>query len=187
MRTKKISLFYKLTDNEIFPPPHASLERKDAWLKGIQQSIPKAGEHRVVKVTYELFNPEVEQQRKFFNGPVVDYYAIQSAQILSGDVPRLTHDQYRETLLSDALGYQIELVGRSERRRKSTSDFTSTQRWHDFLETLKETIFEPNGYEMPDSEAFWEHAKKHGYDQAKVIAIEQLQRRMAAKLSTNEH
>lgn len=138
----------------------------------------------MVRVTYELFNPEVIQQNRFFNGPVVDYFAIQSAEIRSGEVSRLTHNQYRETLLSDALGYEIELVGRKERRRKSTTDFKSVQRWHDFLETLRETVFEPNGYEFPDSEHFWELAKKHTYEQAKVIAIEQLQKRMVAKLST---
>lgn len=181
--TKKISLFYNLTRDDMFPPPAASMHRKEEWLKGIRQSIAKAGESRIVKVTYELFNPEVEQQRKFFNGPVVNYFAIQSSGITSGDVPRLMHDQYRETLLSDALGYEVKLIGRTERRRKSTADFISTQKWHDFLETLRETIFEPNGYEMPNSEAFWELSKKHGYEQAKTISIEQLQRRMIGKMT----
>lgn len=181
MATKKIALFYKLSDSEVFAPPPASITRKDEWLKVLQRSIRKAGEIRIVKVTYELFNPEVDQQRKFFNGPVVDYYAIQSKEIMTGDVPNITHDMVRETLLSDALGYEVQLIDRKERRRKSTADFVSTQKWNDFLETLRETIFEPNGYEMPDSEAFWELAKKHGYEQAKIVSIEQLQRRILAK------
>lgn len=180
--TKKIVLFYKLTDKEVIAPPMASLKRKDDWIHSQQRTISRIEGFRTVKVTYELFNPEVEQQRKFFNGPVVDYYAIQSNDLLSGEVGGPLSDRTRETLLSNTLGYDVQLLDRKERRRKSTSDFTSTQKWNDFLETLRETEFEPNGYEMPDSEAFWELAKKHGYEQAKGIAIEQLRRRLQAKL-----
>jgi len=181
-KTKSISVFYHIERSRVVPPTPASLQRKEEWLKEIQRTIESDWRSRIVQVTYRLINPEVEQQRKFFNGPVIDYYTIQSAEILEGEVPRGMHDRYRETILSDVLGYQVELVGRTERRRKSTSDYTDTQQWHDFLETLRETMFEPNGYEFPDSEAFWEMEKKHGYDQAKKISIEGLQRRYAAKM-----
>lgn len=184
MKTKKITLFYQIGRDETWPPTPVALARKQAWLDEIGRSIRKASELRIVRVTYELFNPEVEQQRKFFNGPVVEYYAIQSGDI-KGPVTREVIDRYRETMLSDLLGYELELVNRKERRRKSTADFVSTQQWHDFLERLREEVFEPQGYEMPDSEAFWEMAKKYGYNQAKVVAIEQLQKRIAAKLSTS--
>ena len=33
MRTKKISLFYKVTQTEVFPPPIAEVERKNRWIK----------------------------------------------------------------------------------------------------------------------------------------------------------
>lgn len=183
MKTKKINLFYTISDSETFPPPPASIARKDAWLKELQRTISKAGETRIVKVTYELFNPEVERVRKFFEGPVVDYWAIQNGDILSGEIPRLERTIARETLLSNTLGYDVQLVGRKERRRKSTSDFNSTQHWADFLETLRETEFDPQGYEFPDSEAFWDIAKKHGYDQSRGIAIEQLRHRITNRLS----
>lgn len=183
--TKKISLFYKITQQGVTDPPAASKVRKDEWLKVISRSIRKKDESRIVKVTYELFNPEIQRMQKFFNGPVVDYYAIQSQDIMTGEVARITHDMVRETLLSDVLGYEVQLVDRKERRRKSTSDFISTQKWYDFLEMLRETIFEPNGYEMPDSEAFWDLSKKHGYEQAKTISLEQLQSRIRSKLSPN--
>lgn len=178
--TKKISLFYILNGNEIAPPDPQALRRKDEWIKHLQSTI-YGKSHRIVRVTYEVFNPEVEQMRKFFNGPVVEYFAIQSADILSGEVSRFTRDKYRETILSDLLGYDVELVGRRERRRKSSGDFENTQQWHDFLESLRETKFDPEGYEFPDSEKFWEIAEKHGYDQAKRIAIEELQKRLIAK------
>lgn len=195
MRTKKITLYYKATHKEIVAPPPASLLRKDAWLKEIQRTISPQkrarrdeklntadAPFRYVKVVYELFNPEVEQQRKFFNGPVVDYWTIQKKDLMSGEVPRIMHDRAREELLSDVLGYDVPMLTRTERRRKSSSDFTSTQKWHDFFETLRETEFDPNGYEFPDSEHFWDLAKKHGYETAHGIAIEQLRKRIQAKM-----
>ncbi len=181
MATKKISLFYQLSDSEIFPPPPANIARKDEWIKYQQRTIAKAGETRIIRVTYEVFNPEIEQQQKFFNGPVVDYYAIQNSEIMTADVPDILRKQTRETILSDVLGYDVQLLTRTERRRKSTTDFRSTQQWHDFLETLRETVFEPSGYRFPDSEEFWILAKKHGYEQSKTIAIESLQKWMIAK------
>lgn len=182
MRTKKITLFYKLSDSEIFAPDGQALRRKDEWIKEVQRSIATAGELRTVRVVYELFNPEVLQQLKFFNGPIVEYFAIQNSDILTGRVPTIIKEKYRETILSEALGYNVELIGGTERRRKSTAEFVSTQQWHDFFELLKETIFEPHGYEMPDSEEFWELSEKNGYDQARKIAIEKLQKRLKAKM-----
>lgn len=184
MRTKKITLFYKISDSETFPPDPQALRRKDMWIEEIRKTISKAGELRIVRVTYELFNPEVENQRKFFNGPIIDYYAIQAGDILSGGVTRDIHDRYRETILSELLGYEIQLIDRKEKRRKSTSDFTSTQQWHDFFERLRETIFEPEGYEMPESEMFWQLSEQYGYEQAKKISIEQLQKRIIAKMKS---
>ena len=185
-RTKEISVFYQITQKAITPPSEVALQRKEDWLKSIQSTIEADWKPRLVKVTYRVVNPEVEQQRKFFNGPVIDYYIIQSTELLEGEVPRELHNKYRETILSEQLGYEVELVDRKERRRKSTADFMETQQWHDFLETLRETMFEPNGYEFPDSEAFWEMSKKHGYEQAKGIALKGLQRRYAAKHRTGE-
>lgn len=182
MRTKKIKLYYQLTPTEVFPPPAASLARKDAWIKEIQRSVEAEEKFKTIEVTYRTFNPHTEQIRKFFEGPVIDYWVIQSNDLLSGEIPSMTHKQARETLLSNVLGYDVQLVGRTERRRKSTAEWTETQEWTDFLETLKETEFEPQGYEMPDSKAFWEIAEKHGLEQAKVIAIEQLRDRMKAKM-----
>lgn len=184
MRTRKIKLYYQLTQKEIFPPPEASLARKDAWIKDIQRSIEADEKYKTIEVTYREVNQHIEQQRKFFNGPVVDYWTIQSQEILEGEVPRMMHDQARETLLSNVLGYNVQLLDRVERRRKSSADFTETQEWNDFLETLRETEFEQQGYEMPDSKAFWGMAQKYGYDQTRGMAIKELQRRLKNRLST---
>lgn len=186
MRTKKIRLFYTVSDKEIFPPPQASITRKDAWIREVQNSIDGAGKVKTIEVQYRVFNPEVEAQQKYFNGPVIDYWVIQGQELLDGEIPRIMHDQARETLLSNVLGYEVTLIDRKERRRKSTADFNDTQEWNDFLETLKETEFEPQGYEMPDSKGFWELVEKYGYNIAQGMAIMELRRRMKAKLSTPE-
>lgn len=182
--TKKITLYYHLSTSEIFAPPGDALARKEAWIKGMQKTIAKQGEMRIIKVTYELFNPEIERQQKFFNGPVISYFAIQDSDILDGPVTHETLTRYRETLLSQLLGYEVQLVEGKEKRRKSTTEFQSVQKWHDFLERVREEFFEPNGYQMPDSEAFWEMAKKHGYEQAKTVAIEALQESIRRRLTS---
>lgn len=158
--------------------------RKDEWIKSIQRGIEADEKFKTIEVTYREFNPHIEKQQKFFNGPVVDYWTIQNREILEGEVPRIMRDQARETLLSNALGYDVQLLDRVERRRKSSADFTEIQEWNDFLETLRETEFEPQGYEMPDSTIFWDMAKKYGYDQARGMAIKELQRRLKNRLST---
>lgn len=183
MRTRKISLFYNVTRTEIIPPPSPVLVRKDAWLKELQASVEADWAPRIVKLTYEIFNPEVEQQRKFFNGPVVEYYAIQNDNLTSGEMAPERKKRYREQILDELLGFDVHLVNRVVRRRKSTGDFRDTQVWHDFLEELREALFDPNGYEFPDSKAFWELAEKVGYDQAKDVATKQLQEKLKRKLA----
>ncbi len=185
MRTKKITLFYELTQKEIRPPAPEKLALKDAWLKEIQMSIPADWEPKIVKVEYQLYNPETSKLRKFFEGPVVEWYVIQATDMLEGRPARSLITQYREDLLMDALGYDIKLLGgQSERRRESTTNFTDTQQWNDMLALLKETHFDPQGYEMPDSDAFWKMAEAIGYDQAKEESIKNLQQRLTKKLST---
>ncbi len=183
MITKSVTLYFKINPKEIIEPPRESMVRKQEWIKEIQKTIPSAWESKIIKVTYSLHNPEIEQQSKFFNGTVVDYYAIQSQDILSGDIPQITRQQAREQLLDSVLGYDVVMLTKTTRRRKSSADFINTQQWNDFLESLRETEFEPNGYKFPDSEAFWKLAKEHGFDQAKEISIEQLRKRMISKNS----
>lgn len=181
MITKKIVLYYKITDTEIFHPDPLAIQKKEEWIKANQRTISKPGEIRTIRLTYELFNPEVEDQRKFFNGPVVEYFAIQSGEIMSGELSKDIRDRYRESILSQILGYEVLLIEGKERRRTSTSEFTDTQQWHDFLERLRETLFEPEGYEMPISEEFWKLSQKYGYDRAKKISIDKLRERIKAK------
>lgn len=180
-KTKKITLWYQATKQGLVPPSPSSMERKESWLKGILGSIEADWKPILIEVTYRLVNPEVEQQRKFFNGPVVEYFAIQNDNLLEGELAPERKKRYREEILDQVLGYDVQLIDRAVRRRKSTGDYTDTQQWHDFLEELRETIFEPNGFEMPDSEAFWELSKQVGYDQAKGISIQKLRERLKKK------
>ncbi len=185
MITKKVSVFYSLTQKEVIPPKPEALARKDEWIKEIQSTIEADWKPIIVKVTYELYDPEVENMMKFFNGPVVEYFAIQSRENLSTEVDGLLKERTRETILDEVLGFDVPLLhGKVKRDRKSTADFKIVQKWYEFLETVKETIFDPQGYEFPKSEEFWENVKKYGYEESKTIAKQLLVDRINKRLST---
>lgn len=170
----------------MIPPPLEAVKRKDDWLREVQKTVEAEWKPKMIKVTYRIHNPEVEQQRKFFNGPVVEYFLIQNREMIEGRPATQEKQRYREAILDDVLGYDIELIDRKVRRRKSTSEFTETQEWHDFLETVRETLFEPNGYEFPESEAFWKLSAEIGHDKAKEAIIDKLQERMAKRIQKIE-
>lgn len=182
MKTKKITLYYSVTNKEVIPPKQSVLDRKDAWLGELMKSVEAEWKPRIVKVTYEIFNPETEQQRKFFEGPVVEFFAVQHEDIYEGEISNEKKKRYRETLLDWALGFDVQLIDkRMVRRRKTTTDFIETQQWSDFLNNLEEGIFEEHGYEFPDSKDYWKLAEQYGYEKAKEISIEQLKRRMRSR------
>lgn len=181
MKTKSITLFYSVTQNEIIPPAILELERKDRWLSDVKKSVEADWKPQIVRVKYDLFDPEIANQMRFFNGTCVKYYAIQNESITAGLPEAELLKRYREEILDEMLGYDVSLVTRTVRRRKSTADFKTVQRWHTFLNTLQETIFDSAGYDFPDSKEFWELVKKYGYDEAERISVEQLQKRMIKK------
>ena len=181
-----MTLYYTLTQKEVLPPSPEAVARKDDWIKQIQREVKSEWEPTTVKVEYRIYNREIGRIRKFFEGPVVEYWLIQKGDIMEGRPESKEKRRARETLLWNTLGYEVELMDRTEKARRSTSDFTDTQEWHDFLEMMRETEFEPNGYEFPDSKAFWEMADKVGYEQAKEAIIDQLQRRMKARMKSPE-
>lgn len=182
MSKKEIKLYYELTQDKITPPSKEALERKDKWIEDKQRQVEAEWKPKKIEVKYREINREVDKMRKFFNGAVVVYWAIQQADMVD-ELPTKEHiERARETLLTEALGYEVELWDRTETRRKSTSDFIEEQEWYDFLETLSETEFEPNGYEFPDSKKFWDLAEKVGYTKAKEVSIEKLQNKIRKKL-----
>lgn len=182
MRTSRITLFYQLTQTEVLPPAAKEVERKDRWIKEVQNTIEANWKPLIIKVVYEMFNPEIEKQRRFFEGACVAYYAIQNSDMLTGTPDTETLRKYREELLDEMLGYDYQTVNKIIRKRKSTADFKTVQNWNTFLQTLEETLFDSAGYEYPNSEHFWEMVKKHGYDDAKRIVVEQLQARLKKRV-----
>lgn len=178
MTTKRITLLYKLTQKEIVPPPARDVSRKDAWIAGLQKTVEADWKPLHIKVTYELFDPEVLQQMRFFNGVCVLYYAMQDLDMTEGEPDSRTIERYREDILDEMLGYDYQAVRKVLRKRKSTADFKSVQAWVNFLNTLEETIFESAGYEFPDSKEFLELEKEHGHEQARGIMIKKLQDRI---------
>lgn len=181
-RTKSITLAYKLTQTEIIPPSPKDVARKDEWIKTLQHEVEADYKPLIVKVRYEIFNPEIEQQRRFFEGACVEYYAIQNKDMVAGRPDPVMLKQYREEILDEMLGFDYKTVNKIIRTRESTADFKTVQAWHTFLQKLEETIFDSAGYEFPDSKKFWELAKAHGYDQARQIVIDQLQASMQKRV-----
>ncbi len=183
MLTKSITQFFKVTPNGVEHPTPEANARKEEWLRIIQRTIVTKEKPVILKSVTTIHNPQIENMVKFFNGAVVDYYLIQSKDLLSGELPLIMRKQAREELLDSAMGYELKMLTKTSRRRKSTADFTNTQQWNDLLKKLEETEFEPNGYEFPNSEEFWKLVSKHGYTEAKEASIQQLRDKMK-KLST---
>lgn len=178
MRTAKIVLFYNVTQKEIVPPALKELQRKEEWLKAVQSSVEAEWKPKIVRCTYEMFDPEVQNQMRFFNGTCIDYFAIQDMDLLDREPSSDETKKYREEILDEMLGYDFQAAHRLIRKRESTADFKTVQKWNTFLNTLEETIFDAHGYEFPDSKRFWELEKENGYDKAKSISIKQLQERL---------
>ena len=183
MRTKSITLFYKATQQEIVNPPIKDLERKERWIQEVQNSVEADYKPITIKVKYELFNPEVLDQIKFFNGTVIMYYAIQNEEMLGKIPDRAMLDDYRELILDEMLGYDLRVIKKTIRKRKSCSDFKTVQAWNNFLKKLEEDMFENSGYDFPDSEEFWELEAEVGYEEAKKISIQNLQNRLAKRIN----
>lgn len=180
MKTTEISLFYNLTPKAIVPPAAKEVERKDRWIKALQVMIPSEWQPFIIKVTYRLFNPEIENMVKFFNGVIVLYYAIQNMELTDKLPASKIVERYREDILDEMLGYDYHTMKKVLRKRTSTATFKDVQTWNTFINQIKEEIFDPAGYDFPDSEKFWELAKQHSYDEAKRISIERLQKKILA-------
>jgi hypothetical protein len=148
----------------------------------LMKLVPADWRWYIVRVTYELINPEIEQQRKFFNGVVVLYYAIQNSDIIVGEPDTETLKKYREEILDELLGYDYATVTKVLRKRPSTGDYTTTQEWSNLLTLCEETLFDDAGYLFPDSEEFWKLAKSlKSYDAARNVVMNRLQEYITKK------
>lgn len=181
MRTKKIELLYTVGKTIITPPAKREVARKDAWVDELKKEALSDEKPVMVKLTYEVFNPEIQRMSRFFNGVCVLYFAIQNMEMLEGTPPNAILQQYREELLDEMLGYDYKTVNKVIRTRRSTTEFKGVQAWHTFLTTLEETIFDSHGYFFPDSGEFWELARLHGHDQAQGISVKKLQAKLRSK------
>lgn len=181
MITKKLTLFYSITQDKVIPPPSADIERKDKWIKDIQATVEAEYKPELIKVTYEMYNPAMHDQMRFFNGTVVPYYAIQNDDVIEGEPERERVDMYREEMLDQLLGYDYKTVNKVIRRRPSTTELKTVQVWSNLLQLCKETLFDNAGYEFPDTEAFWKLSKEIGYDNAKNESIKRLQSNLKKK------
>lgn len=179
-RTKKIELFYNLTQNEIIPPSIRELERKDKFIAEVKKTVKSNWEPEMIRVTYERFNPDIDKLRKFFH-TCVKYYAIQNMDLFDRLPSTEEFNKYREEILDELLGYDFQTVNKVVRKRESTSNFKDTESWNTLLKTLEETLFEHAGYEFPDSKVFWENVEKYGHGRTQDAAIKNLQNKLTKK------
>jgi hypothetical protein len=175
MITKKLTLFYSATQSKVVPPPSADIQRKDEWVKSIQATSKSESEPELIKVTYEVYDPEIHNQMRFFNGTVIPYYVIQNDDITEGLPDRERLDMYREEILDQLLGYDYKTVNKTIRMRKSTTELRTVQAWNNLLQLCEETLFANAGFSFPDTEAFWKLSKEIGYENAKNESIKRLQ------------
>lgn len=180
MKTKKVSLFYKVTQSEVISPDTRHIEIKNRWVEEVQKTVPADWQPKIIKVTYEEFDPEIEDQRKFFH-ICVRWYAIQNEDMVDNVPDWRMIKAYREEILDDMLGYEVQLITRKKRERKSTTDFKTVQAWYKFLKELEETKFESAGYFFPESESFWKLVSVYGYEKANEISIKELQKKIILK------
>lgn len=174
MKTKRVTLVYQVTQKEIFQPPKREVARKDEFIKTVQRSVKSDHEPVQIKVTYEIYNPDIEKLRSFFH-TCVKYYAIQNLDLVDREPTSEEFEQYREEILDELLGYDYQTVNKVVRKRPSTSDYKDTQPWLTLLQEMEETLFAQAGYDFPDSKRFWELVKLYGHSTANTISIKQLQ------------
>lgn len=184
-KTQKLTLIAKITNREYFEPRQSEIERKDAWIRE-QQRTTLTGSFKLIKVEYSLYDPEIENMHKFFEGAIIPYYAIQTREILSGNPDSHILKECREELLEGILGYDVRMANIMKRERGSITDFKEVQQWLTFVNVIKEEFFDPNGYEFPDSDKFHEMAIQYGRDEARAISIRQLQVSLNRKYANNE-
>lgn len=180
-KTKKIELIYTLTQTDVQPPPLRETQRKDSWIKEIQNTVEADWKPKQIKVVYTVFDPEVEQLRKFFH-TCVKYFAIQDMDMTEGEPDYKLLERYREDVLDELLGYDYQTVSKVIRKRPSTETYKETQPWLVLLKNLEETLFDSHGYEFPDSDEFWRLVKEVGYEKAQDMSIKALQKRMIKRV-----
>lgn len=180
-KTQNITLIYQITQKAIVPPSARELARKDEWIKELQRTVEADYKPLQIRVMYKIFNPEVEQLRRFFH-TCIKYFVIQHLDMVEGEPDNHVLEQWREELLDELIGYDYQTANKVLRKRVSTETYKDTQPWLTLLKNFEETLFESHGYEFPNSEDFWVKVKEHGYEEAQRIAITGLQIRMNKKI-----
>lgn len=183
MKTTSIQLFYKLTPTEIMPPIARELERKEEWIKAQQAGVAAEWESKIVKVEYSIFDPAIEDQRAFFNGTIIDYYAIQSREMMEALPDTSLLRRCREEILMEILKYDPLVAKVLGKKRASTTEFREVQAWNTFIKTVEEEIFEKGGYLFPVTKEYWDLVEKVGHDEARRISIEKIRNYMKSKFT----
>lgn len=112
-----------------------------------------AKKNEKVRIAITDDEPIGTQKRRFFEGAVVPYFAVQ--HFING--APMSNDEARKTLIYEFnIDFVIKLDGTKKRTAGSTTKFND-EGFRVFLERI-ENYFKQNGYEYPSSEEYkkWE-------------------------------
>ena len=160
------------------------------WWNRVKKSVKSEWEPVLVRGTFEVLDEEVEKLRKFFEGAIVPYYAIQNE---GGEVGSETVKLYRELLWKEILGFELELPdGSILHKRKSSKTLKKVQDWLDKIEELKVEIFDKNGYIFPDSKKRAEAVERYlaihkDYSKAVYLADKGLKNELIKKIKDEKN
>lgn len=141
------------------------LKEKKEFIEKQQGKIQSDWDERFLIATYEIYDPESQDQEGFFESGVVHAYALNchcEDLIQKGFQPHYKTFEdselrlYREDLLEKVYGYDVTLPsGKVLRKRHSTSgNRGNVAKMHRMLEEVREIGFEADGYIFPDAEEY---------------------------------
>ncbi|MCK4609448.1 MAG: hypothetical protein KAT71_08195 [Gammaproteobacteria bacterium] len=153
MSNKKITIYYTVGVDGTISKPVATIAKRLADFWAFAKRMAREGmQEGIVRAEYMMVWGDVLRRRKFFEGAIVPYYAIQTLERMPApDEIR----QFRLQILKELLGYSytqpkgLNGAGELKEDRVSTTAFNE-QQWDDFFEVIDHTLFAPNGFMYPD-------------------------------------
>ena len=153
--------------------PTVAKRVRQFWLF-VKRMARESAEACIVRMELMIVWGDIVRRRKFFEGAVVKYYAIQSlGRMPSNDEMR----KWRITILDEMLGYSylrpkgLKGAGENKKDRVSTTAFNE-QEWDDFFELTDAVLFAPSGYMFP-SRAVYADMVADVKDGGKGMSVEQ--------------
>ena len=129
--------------------------------KGVLQE-KEAGEYFTIEDILRLKEGELERMQRFFRGAVVPYYARQSRDIWSPVIPSGVLHECTNEIKREMSFFLYDHTGHITEELNSMASFARVKDLNEFLNGIKELLFDDNGFIFPDSEHFKQLEKEKG-------------------------